>query len=132
MMEVYWNLLLFIIILLGVYFFFINYSNQNHIEGLENNKANTSNGIASNSQTYLTNIKNFNMKMKDQFNINNSEYRKNYEDIILNMDDLINNIMLKTTLSVDTNKPDETIMKLSDLSQARTSLNSVLKFLDKQ
>jgi hypothetical protein len=131
MNEVYLNLLLFAIILLGLYFFFRNYDAQVNKEGLENLNS-SSNGIAGNSKTYLTYIKDLNMKMKDTLNVSNSEYRKNYEDIILSMDDLINNIMLKTTLSINKDKPEETIIKLSELNQARTALNTVLKFVDKQ
>ena len=129
-MKEFWNLLLFAIILLGMYFFFRNYNMQVR-EGLENNDSSSgSNGIASNAETYLLDIKNLNIKMKDQFNI--SQYRKSYEDIILGMDDLISNIMLKTTLSIDKNKPEESLVKLSELSQARTALNIVLKHVDKQ
>ena len=129
-MSEYWNLLLFAIILLGVYLFFRNYDMQVR-EGLENAPTGSSgNGFASNSETYLVNIKDINMKMKDQFNIN--QYRKSYEDIILNVDDLIGNMMLKTTLSIDKNNPEASIVKLSQLSEARTALNNVLKFLDKQ
>jgi uncharacterized membrane protein len=129
-MREYWNLLLFSFILLGAYFFFRNYDMQVK-EGLENQgSSSSSNGIASNSDTYLTTIKDLNMKMKDQFNI--SQYRKSYEDIILGMDDLVSNIMLKTILSVDKNKPEESLLKLSQLSQSRNALNIVLKFVDKQ
>ena len=134
MNEVYLNLLLFATILLGLYFFFRNYDKQVNKEGLENNiiSSTSDTGIAGNSQTYLTYIKDLNMKMKDTLNVSNSEYRKNYEDIILGMDDLVNNIMLKTTLTINKNKPEETIIKLSELNQARAALNNVLKFVDKQ
>lgn len=145
MNEMYWNLLLFAMILLGLYFFFRNYDMQVNREGLDimditksssdsgNEIASDSgNGIASNSKTYLTTIKDINMIMKDTLNVSNIEYRKNYEDIILNMDDLINYVMLKTTLSIDQKNPENTIIKLSKLNQARAALNNVLKFVDKQ
>jgi hypothetical protein len=131
MNEVYLNLLLFAIILLGLYFFFRNYDAQVNREGLEN-LSSSSNGIAGNSQTYLTTLKNLNIKMKDELNVSNAEFRKNYEDIILGMDDLVNNVMLKTTLTINMNKPEETIIKLSELNQSRAALNNVLKFVDKQ
>ena len=133
MSEVYWNLLLFAMILLGLFFFFKNYDNQVHREGLENQKSSSSNnGFAGNSNTYLSAIKDMNIKMKDNLNISNVDYRKNYEDIILNVDDLINNVMLKTTLSMNLDKPDDDIIKLSQLNNARSALNNVLKFVDKQ
>jgi hypothetical protein len=135
MSEVYWNVILFAMILLGLYAFFRNYDVQVNREGLDtldSKSSNVGNGIAGNSQTYLTTIKDLNTKMKDTLNVSNAEYRKNYEDIILNMDDLINNLMLKNTLSIDKDKPEVTIMKLSELNQARSALNNVLKFVDKQ
>jgi hypothetical protein len=133
MNEVYLNLLLFAIILLGLYFFFRNYDMHVNREGLENQESSSSiNGIAGNSQTYLTFLRDLDGKIKDSLNISNAEYRKNYEDIILSMDDLINNIMLKTTLTINKSKPEETIIKLSQLNQARAALNNVLKFVDKQ
>jgi hypothetical protein len=135
MSEVYWNVILFAMILLGLYVFFRNYDVQVNREGLDtldSKSSNVGNGIAGNSQTYLTTIKDLNTKMKDTLNVSNAEYRKNYEDIILNMDDLINNLMLKNTLSIDKDKPEVTIMKLSELNQARSALNNVLKFVDKQ
>jgi len=133
MNEVYMNLLLFAIILLGLYFFFRNYDMHVNREGLENQESSSSiNGIAGNSQTYLTFLRDLDGKIKDSLNISNAEYRKNYEDIILSMDDLINNIMLKTTLTINKSKPEETIIKLSQLNQARAALNNVLKFVDKQ
>jgi hypothetical protein len=140
-MSEYWNLLLFAMILLGAYIFFRNYDMQVK-EGLDllsspssssssnSSSSSSSNGIASNSDTYLMNIKDINMKMKDQLNI--SQYRKSYEDIILSVDELIHNVMLKTTLTIDKNKPEESLLKLSQLSQVRTALNNVLKFVDKQ
>jgi hypothetical protein len=152
-MKDFWNILLFAIILLGIYLFITNYNFNKNMEGLENldldarkaardntsasstsstSSTSSNNGIASNSLTYLTNIKNVNMRMKDQINISNSEYRKNYEDIVLAVDDLITNVMLTTTLTIDPTKPEESIIKLSQLNQARAGLNNVLKFIDKQ
>jgi len=143
MNEVYWNLLLFIVILLGAYFLLRNFDVANKREGLDtmdelrnskndNSDSSGSNGIASNSKTYSIQIKELNTKMTDILNVSNSEYRKNYEDIILSIDDLINNIMLKTILSIDKDKPEDGIIKLSQLNQARAALNNVLKFVDKQ
>jgi len=147
-MKDFWNVLLFAIILLGIYLFVRNYSFYKNVEGLENldsqetldarkeergnSTTSTNNGIASNSETYLTTIKNLNMKITDRINVSNSDYRKNYEDIVLEVDNLITNTMLTTTLTIDPKKPEASIIKLSQLNQARAGLNNVLKFLDKQ
>ena len=59
-------------------------------------------------------------------------YRSDYERVILNMADLIEALMLETTLSIDAAEPMTGIDKLVKLSQAKLALNSVLTHLDKK
>lgn len=59
-------------------------------------------------------------------------YRSDYEHVILNMADLIEALMLETTLSIDAAEPMTGIDKLVKLSQAKLALNSVLTHLDKK
>ena len=65
-----------------------------------------------------------------------SKYRKDYETLILNVDDLLNSMMLQTVLTVDTssaNTPSkliESMKMLNELSAAKDSLNKVMKFVD--
>jgi len=59
-----------------------------------------------------------------------TKYRNDYENAILNLDDLINTIMLQTALSVDPTKPMDSIEKLAKLESSRTALNNVMKFVD--
>jgi enoyl-[acyl-carrier-protein] reductase (NADH) len=47
------------------------------------------------------------------------------------MDDMLNNLMLQTTLSVNTNNPQSAIKQLAEMNQAKSALNSVMKYLDK-
>lgn len=135
------NLMLFFAILIGVYFVFRNFKlsdYNNYKEGLENNETDTTttssgtNGIAGNGSTYLTQLKQKNMLFNDKFNLNNSEYRKNTEDIIIEMDKLVGFITLETILTTNQDKPQLTISKLSQLAEARIALNNALKFVDKQ
>jgi nucleoside-diphosphate-sugar epimerase len=44
--------------------------------------------------------------------------------------DLVNNLMLNTALSIDANNPDKAIEKLANLQQAKIALNNVMKFVD--
>jgi len=94
------------------------------------NEISGTNGIAGNAASYGASIKSATIQLQDVLLI--SKYRSDYETVILNLDDLINNLMLKTTLSVDPKQPAETIMKLSKLGQAKVALNSVMKFVDSQ
>jgi hypothetical protein len=135
MKETYLNLLLFGFILLGLYVYFRYYNDQVIQEGLTNQSS--SNGIASNSKTFLENVRQKNLLMKDKFNVSNSEYRKNYEDIILALDDYINFTMLDQILNFPASSDDkqknlEKIINLGKINETRIALNNVLKFVDKQ
>ena len=137
------NLLLFFAILLGAYFVIRNFKlsdiNQYNMskEGMENNETTETtesqvNGIAGNGSTYLTQLKQQVTQLEDKFNLNNSAYRKNTEDIILEMDKLLGYVTLGAILTINKTKPQASIVKLSQLAQARVALNNALKFVDKQ
>jgi len=127
------NLFLFIGILFVLYLIFrgLNFRiKEGMTDGTTNNDISQENGIANNAATYGANIKATNIKYQDQLLI--TKYRKDYETAIINIDDLINNLMLNTVLSINSNKPDNSIKKLVELNQAKTALNEVMKFVDKQ
>jgi hypothetical protein len=88
------------------------------------------NGIAGNAASYAAALKAEAIKIQDTFLI--SKYRADYESAIINVDDLINNLMLKAALSVNQTNPIESIEKLSKMQQAKMALNSVMKFIDTQ
>ena len=134
MKELY-NLFLFIAICFVLYLIFRGFHyNPMIIEGMTDGSDNvtqsSTNGIAGNAASYGATIKSANIKMQDMFLI--SKYRSDYETAILNLDDLLSSLMLQTALTVDTKNPQATIKQLSDMNQAKTALNSVMKFVDKQ
>jgi hypothetical protein len=131
------NMFLFIGITLVVYLLFrnFNYNNQySLIEGMTDASGNavtpTGNGIAGNAASYGAQIKAATIKLQDTFLI--SKYRSDYETVILNLDDLVDNLMLKTVLSIDTSNPGDSVKKLAEMSQAKLALNNVMKYVDKQ
>jgi hypothetical protein len=116
-----------------IYLIYKNYNSSNYKEGMTDasgNETSTANGIAGNAAAYAAAIKAETIKAQDVLLV--SKYRSDYESVILNLDDLINNLMLKTSLSIDPKHPGETIIKLSKLGQAKVALNSVMKFVDSQ
>ena len=122
------NLFLFIGICFVVYVLFRNF-NFSYKEGMTGGSTTpSSNGVAGNAASYGAMIKATTIKLQDTFLI--TKYRSDYETAILNLDDLISNLMLQTTLSIDSSNPDPAIKKLADMSQAKTALNSVMKFVD--
>jgi hypothetical protein len=134
MKELY-NLFLFIAILFVLYLVFKNFNyNYNLREGMTDASGNTisspQNGIAGNAASYSAALKSAVIKHQDTFLI--SKYRSDYESAILNLEDLINNLMLKTTLSVDQSNPQQSIVQLAQLQQALLALNSVMKYVDSQ
>jgi hypothetical protein len=85
-------------------------------------------GIAGNAATFGATVKAASIKFQDTFLI--SKYRTDYETVILNLDDLISNLMLKTALSMDPNNPGASLEKLNQMQQSKIALNSVMKFVD--
>ena len=106
------------------------------VEGLETLTQTSSGegGVAGNADSYASTIKSNTIKQQDTFLI--SKYRKSYETVILNLDDLINNLMLQTTLNIDSNgkidKVLESFKTLNTLSESKQALNQVMKFVDSQ
>jgi hypothetical protein len=139
-MEQLWmNILLFIVILLGVYYFiFRNNYVEDSIEGMQNNRNNRNNnntprrnGIASNADTFIASLQQATTKLKDELSISNADYRKKYERIIVEMDNLLNYSMLKGVLTADMKNPTNSFAAMGNLNNARAALNNVLKFVDK-
>jgi hypothetical protein len=48
----------------------------------------------------------------------------------MNVDDLINAMMLETTLSLDKKNPMKSLDKLVSLNSAKSALNNVMKYVD--
>jgi hypothetical protein len=125
------NLFLFIGVCLFLYILFrnFNFSNREGMTDASGNIVNSSsNGIAGNAASYGATVKAANIKLQDTFLI--SKYRSDYETAILNLDDLINNLMLKTALTIDSDNPGDSIKKLAEMNQAKLALNNVMKFVD--
>jgi hypothetical protein len=112
---------------------------MNVVEGLTNPTSvtsNTTSGIGASAANYSTSLQNIVTKLhSDVLLLNNAEYKKEYENIILNMDDYIDGLMLKTVLSININSENvsdniEKFKNLNDLNAAKTSLNNVIKYVD--
>ena len=135
--EFFYNLSIFIGICILIYFIFRNIGVK---EGLETSTSSTntstststndgSNGVAGNAEAYAANIKAQAIKLQDTTLI--TKYRSDYENVIINLDDLVNNLMLQITLNIDQSKPEAGLAKLAQLNQAKAGLNNVMKFIDK-
>ena len=132
-----YNLTIFIGICILIYFIFSNIGVK---EGLETatksttsststTTSDTSNGVAGNAAAYAANIKAQAIKLQDTTLV--SKYRADYENVIINLDDLVNNVMLQICLNIDQSKPEAGLAKLAQLNLAKAGLNNVMKFIDK-
>jgi hypothetical protein len=128
------NLFIFIGICFLVYLVFRNIKTLKLQEGMTSSSDSSStstsvtNGVAGNASAYAANVKTASIKLQDTLLI--SKYRSDYENAILNLDDFINNTMLQTALNTDLTNPQSSITQLSNLNQAKTALNSIIKFID--
>ena len=125
------NLFIFIGICFLVYLVFRNIKTLKLSEGMTSSSSTSTsvtNGVAGNASAYAANVKTASIKLQDTLLI--SKYRSDYENAILNLDDFINNTMLQTALNTDLTNPQSSITQLSNLNQAKTALNSIIKFID--
>lgn len=100
-------------------------------EGMTTSSSTTSkNGVAGNAKQYASSLKAGSVKMGDELLI--TKYRTDYESCIMNMEDLVNNMMLKTVLSTDASNPGKTLEQLNSLFQSKNALSAVMKYVDSQ
>ena len=129
------NLFIFIAICFIAYILFRNLNFKvNTKEGMtstptSSSSSSASNGVAGNAASYAATLKAATVKQQDIYLI--SKYRSDYETVILNLDDMVNNLMLGAALNVNPNKPEEALSKLAQLNQTKTALNNVMLFIDK-
>lgn len=91
-------------------------------------------GEAGTATSYAAAIKAQVIKLQDELLI--AKYRKDYEAVIINLDDYIGYLMLKQTLNMklggDIKSNIDAINNLNILKGAKESLNTTMVFLDKQ
>jgi hypothetical protein len=110
---------------------------MNIMEGLTNpTDSLAKTGIGASANNYASSLKNKVTQMQnDILLMSNKEYKKDYENIVLYMDDYVNALMLKTTLSININADNasdniDAIKTLNELNAAKASLNNVMKYVD--
>ena len=105
------------------------------IEGLENQSSLTTNNIAANAKPFADSLKSVAVSKVDALLI--PKYRTDYENAIINTDDYISALMLEQLLQMDMTTESssnniEILTKISQLQSAKTALNSIMTFVDKQ
>jgi hypothetical protein len=96
------------------------------VEGLDTMKPK---GVAGDSKEFGLKIKDQVIKTQDQLLI--SKYRVDYEQVILNADELVDTLMLQNLLTLDLSNPYPGLEKISTLNQTKLALNNIIKYVDK-
>jgi hypothetical protein len=124
------NFIIFIAICFVIYLLFRSMNNLASIEGMTTDSSTaTTSGIAGGAQSYAANIKSLVIKNQDVLLI--SKYRTDYENVILNLDDLVNSLMLQTALTINPSDPTTGLSQLVKLNETKTALNNVMKHIDR-
>jgi len=124
MMKEMMPFFIFIALCLATYWIFSNISIQEGMVG----GGMVGGGIAGGAAAYAASLKSQAVKLQDTMLV--SKYRNDYENAILNLDDLIDHLMLSTALNVDPKDHAASIDALSKLNGAKSALNNVMKFID--
>lgn len=89
------------------------------------------NGESANSESYANTLTTKSSTLLNSLSL--TQYKKNYENIILNLDEYLDVLMLKNVLNInltDEQKTFESLNKLTILKNAKNTLNDVIKYVD--
>lgn len=109
----------------------------NVIEGLTNNSTTPlsgspeAQGLGAVAATNSANIKSKIIQLQDTLLV--SKYRKDYENLIINLDDLISYTMLQQILKLGNLSGDvkQNMTEINSLKMTKDALNETMKFLDR-
>ncbi len=136
MLDFFKTMVVLTIAFLTIYVIINLFSSSTIFEGMENATSATngtaSNGIAGSAESYADSIKAQAVKLQDQLLV--SKYRKDYENTIIHMDDLIGLLMIQQVQTMkttgDTKEIINSLNNLNTLKMSKESLNITMKFLD--
>ncbi len=129
----------FFIIYILVKLFKLQANVMEGLTGMDNTSSSTTSaqstfGEAGAASNYAASVKARVVQLQDELLI--AKYRQDYENAIMNLDDYIGFLMLKTTLNINLNgdakSSIDSLTILNTLKNAKDSLNSTMVFLDKQ
>ncbi len=76
---------------------------------------------------YIASVKTEVIRLQDTLLV--SKYKSSYEEMVLELDDLVDNLMLQTATGINPSNPMEGITRLNALMESKQSLSSVMKFI---
>ena len=100
------------------------------VEGLTTMTATSASGVAGSAQTYSDTVKSKSTQLQDVLLI--TKYRKDYENIIINMEDYVNLLIVQEILNLPLDGTAVSFTNLGILQQSKHSLIDAMKFIDGQ
>lgn len=134
--DLFTNILMLVAIFFLIFIIFSTMNFGNKKEGFDSSNNSTSNnksssninGFAGNAQYYASGIKDKVIQLQDTMLL--SKYRADYENVIMSLDDLVDNLMLEKALSITPDNTQKSLQELVTLNDSKTALNNVMKFID--
>ena len=87
-------------------------------------------GVAGSAQTYSDTVKSKSTQLQDILLI--TKYRKDYENIIINMEDYVNLLIVQEILNLPLDGTAPSFANLGTLQQSKHALLDAMKFIDGQ
>jgi hypothetical protein len=106
-------------------------SSSSSLNQLGSSSSSSSSNIAGGAADYASKINKAVSGLKDAMNV--PKYRSDYENVIIQLDDLIGLTTLQTIMSIDptnSSSVNSAITQLTAYSQARSSLDLLMRFTD--
>lgn len=122
-----WVIVIFLVGYLAgfIYWYFV----ANEKEGMTN-PATQTDGIAGNSASYKSSVKMAVEKLQDTLLV--KKYQSDYETTVLELDNLVNNLLLKKALTINLAEPERGLIELGELNRSKEALNSIMSYIDQQ
>ena len=128
------NLLITFVFLLFLYLVFRSVGGYK--EGMTTDKEEEeekpeTNNYGGNASTYSSKLKAHVIKLQDKSLLH--KYRPDYENVVMNLDELTDHLMLQSAMSVNPKDPQSSIdalNRIASLNNSKAGLNNIMKFID--
>lgn len=121
-----WMYIIGVVIAIWLSYLAMRYITKEGFEG-QGTTVSVSSGIGERSSSYNASIKSRVIQGKDRLLVD--KYRTEYEEIIVQADELIDQMILQETLTLGTD-PMPNIARMAELQKAKEALNSAISYIN--
>ena len=133
MKDFFIKLLVTFVFLMFIYLIFRSVGGYK--EGMTNDndekEDNSTNNYGGNAANYSSKLKANIIKLQDKSLLN--KYRPDYENVVMNLDELTDHLMLQTAMNINPKDPQSSIdalNQIASLNNSKAGLNNIMKFID--